>query len=120
MISVAVEWDERNLGSLATKSQMLPDQVKKEATSVPGYPVMGYPHRVSSNMAGKPKENHGKMVVLWDLYGIYLLVSSNMAEENPRTKYGGFVMGPSPLSMVHFPASHVSFNDVLAMAHKED
>ena len=30
--SVAVEWDERNLGSLATKSQMLPDQVKKEAT----------------------------------------------------------------------------------------
>ena len=87
---------------------------------MPGYPVMGYPHRVSSNMAGKPEENPGKMVVLWDLYGISLLVSSNMAVENPRTKWGAFIIGTSPLSMVHFPASHVSFNDVLALAHKED
>lgn len=32
--SFAVEWEDRNRGSLATKSQMLPDQVKKDATSV--------------------------------------------------------------------------------------
>jgi hypothetical protein len=32
MASVAVEWEDRNLGALATKSQMLPDQVKKDAT----------------------------------------------------------------------------------------
>lgn len=31
-INLAVEWEDRNLGSLATKSQMLPDQVKKDAT----------------------------------------------------------------------------------------
>ena len=30
---------------------------------------------VMFDMAGKPSENPRKMVVLWDLYGIYLLVS---------------------------------------------
>lgn len=29
---LAMEWELKNLGSLATKSQMLPDQVKKDAT----------------------------------------------------------------------------------------
>ena len=32
--NLATEWEPKNLGSLATKSQMLPDQVKKDATCI--------------------------------------------------------------------------------------
>ena len=42
--------------------------------------------RGTGKTIGKPWENHGKMVVYWDLMGftwIYPLVSSNMAMESP-------------------------------------
>ena len=45
------------------------------------------------------------MVVLWDLYGIYPLVSSNMVVENPL--HMEVLLGKSLISMVHFPARHV-------------
>ena len=45
--------------------------------------TVGKPWESPGKTIGKPWENHRKMMVEWDFMGIYPLVSSNMAMENP-------------------------------------